>query len=280
MTENIHIENSNWRLRKGQIIAAKQMTATEKWFDIKLEDGDLDHEPGQFVQVELYGIGEAPISVCSSPTKRGSFELTVRAAGRLTKHMHSLGKGDWLGIRGPFGKPFPVKLMTGNDLLFVAGGLGIAPLRSLINYVIDNRREFGKVDILLGCKTPTDMLFGDEIKNWQKRLDVNFSCTVDRTAPDWKGNVGLITSLIPGVTINPEKTFGVVVGPPIMYKFVIAELLKKSLPERQIILSLERHMKCGMGKCGHCQIDHPKNYYCCKDGPTFTYEEVKESKKL
>ncbi|MDD2806124.1 MAG: FAD/NAD(P)-binding protein [Elusimicrobiales bacterium] len=280
MTENIHIENSNWRLRKGQIIAARQMTATEKWFDIKLEDGDLDHEPGQFVQVELYGVGEAPISVCSSPTKRGSFELTVRAAGRLTKHMHSLGKGDWLGIRGPFGKPFPVKLMTGNDLLFVAGGLGIAPLRSLINYVMDNRREFGKVDILLGCKTPTDMLFGDEIKAWQKRLDVNFSCTVDRTAPDWKGNVGLITSLIPGVTINPEKTFGVVVGPPIMYKFVIAELLKKNLPERQIILSLERHMKCGMGKCGHCQIDHPKNYYCCKDGPTFTYEEVKESKKL
>ncbi|HCC48942.1 MAG TPA: oxidoreductase, partial [Elusimicrobia bacterium] len=258
----------------------KQMTATEKWFDIKLEDGDLDHEPGQFVQVELYGVGEAPISVCSSPTKRGSFELTVRSAGRLTKHMQGMGKGDWLGIRGPFGKPFPVKLMTGNDLLFVAGGLGIAPLRSLINYVIDNRREFGKVDILLGCKTPTDMLFGDEIACWQKRLDVNFSCTVDRTAPDWKGNVGLITSLIPGVTINPEKTFGVVVGPPIMYKFVIAELLKKNLPERQIILSLERHMKCGMGKCGHCQIDHPKNYYCCKDGPTFTYEEVKESKKL
>ncbi|MHB0997434.1 MAG: FAD/NAD(P)-binding protein [Elusimicrobiales bacterium] len=281
MTEkNIQLENSNWRLRKGQIIAARQMTATEKWFDIKLEDGDLDHEPGQFVQVELYGIGEAPISVCSSPTKRGSFELTVRAAGRLTKHMHSLGKGDWLGIRGPFGKPFPVKLMTGNDLLFVAGGLGIAPLRSLINYVMDNRREFGKVDILLGCKTPTDMLFGDEIKAWQKRMDVNFSCTVDRTAPDWKGNVGLITSLIPGVTINPEKTFGVVVGPPIMYKFVIAELLKKSLPEKQIVLSLERHMKCGMGKCGHCQIDHPKNYYCCKDGPTFTYEEVKEAKKL
>lgn len=278
--ENIHIENSNWRLRKGQIIAARQMTATEKWFDIKLEDGDLDHEPGQFVQVELFGVGEAPISVCSSPTKRGSFELTVRAAGRLTKHLCKLDKGDWIGIRGPFGKPFPVKLMTGNDLLFVAGGIGLAPLRSLINYVIDNRREFGKVDILLGCKTPTDMLFGGEIKDWQKRLDVNFSCTVDRSDPDWKGNVGLITSLIPGVTINPEKTFGVVVGPPIMYKFVIAELLKKNLPEKQIVLSLERHMKCGMGKCGHCQIDHPKNYYCCKDGPTFTYEEVKESKKL
>ncbi|MDP2866532.1 MAG: FAD/NAD(P)-binding protein [Elusimicrobiota bacterium] len=278
MTEEI--KHSNWKLRKGQIIAARQMTASEKWFDIKLEDGRLDHEPGQFVQVELYGVGEAPISICSSPTKRGSFELTVRAAGRLTKAMHALDKGDWVGIRGPFGKPFPVKVMTGNDLLFVAGGLGIAPLRSLINYVIDNRREFGKVDILLGCKSPSDMLFGDEVAEWQKRLDVEFACTVDRKDPDWKGNVGLITALLPGVTINPEKTFAVVVGPPIMYKFVIAELLKKNLPERQIILSLERHMKCGMGKCGHCQIDHPRNYYCCKDGPTFTYEEVKAAKKL
>ena len=109
------------------------------------------------------------------------------AAGRLTKHLCKMDKGDWIGIRGPFGKPFPVKLMTGNDLLFVAGGIGLAPLRSLINYVIDNRREFGKVDILLGCKTPTDMLFGGEIKDWQKRLDVNFSCTVDRSDPDWKG---------------------------------------------------------------------------------------------
>lgn len=274
------IIHSNWKLRKGEIIAAKQMTPTERWFDIRLDDGELDHEPGQFVQVELFGIGEVPISICSSPTRKGSFELCVRAAGRVTNEMHKLGKGDYVGIRGPFGKPFPVKVMVGNDLLFVAGGLGVAPLRSLINYVMDNRKEFGKVDILLGCRTPQDMLFGDEIPKWQKRLDVNFNCTVDRGAPDWTGNVGLITTLIPGVTIIPDRTFAVVVGPPIMYKFVINELLNKDLPERQIILSLERHMKCGMGKCGHCQIDHPKNYYCCKDGPTFSYEEVKESKKL
>lgn len=274
------IKNSNWRIRRGKIINARQMTAAEKWFDIELEDGELDHEPGQFVQVELFGIGEVPISVCSSPTKKGSFELTVRAAGRVTREMHKLDKGDFIAIRGPFGKPFPVRTMVGNDLLFVAGGLGIAPLRSLINYVMDNRREFGKVDILLGCKSPKDMLFSEEIGKWSKRLDVNFACTVDKGAPDWKGNVGLITSLIPGVNLNPERTYSVVVGPPIMYKFVIAELLKKNIPERHIVLSLERHMKCGMGKCGHCQIDHPKNYYCCKDGPTFTYDEVKEAKKL
>ncbi len=274
------INNSNWRIRRGKIIDSKQMTPSEKWFEIALDEKELDHEPGQFVQVELFGVGEVPISICSSPTKKGSFELTVRAAGRVTREMHKLEKGDFIAIRGPFGRPFPVKTMVGNDLLFVAGGLGIAPLRSLINYVMDNRREFGKVDILLGSKSPKDMLFSDEIGKWGKRLDVNFACTVDKAEPEWKGNVGLITSLIPGVNLNPERTYAVVVGPPVMYKFVIAELLKKNIPERHIVLSLERHMKCGMGKCGHCQIDHPKNYYCCKDGPTFTYDEVKDAKKL
>ena len=132
------------------------------------------------------------------------------------------------------------------------------------------------MDILLGCKTPQDMLFGDEVEEWSKRLDVNFSCTVDRADPEWKGNVGLITSLIPGVTLDPERTFGVVVGPPIMYKFVIIELLKKNIPERQILVSLERHMKCGVGKCGHCQI---QNYYCCKDGPVFTYDQIKDKRE-
>jgi NAD(P)H-flavin reductase len=278
--EKMEIKESHWLYRKGTIINAKMMTKTEKWFEIKLDDGELGHEPGQFVQVEILGVGEVPISICSSPTKRGSFELTVRAAGRVTTQMHKLDKGDRINIRGPFGRPFPVRQMFGNDILFVAGGLGIAPLRSLINYVMDNRRDFGKVDILLGCKSPKDMLFYDEIEKWSKRMDINFACTVDKAEPDWKGNVGLITTLIPGVNLNPERTYAVVVGPPVMYKFVIAELLKKNIPERHIVLSLERHMKCGMGKCGHCQIDHPKNYYCCKDGPTFTYDEVKDAKKL
>jgi sulfite reductase subunit B len=280
LSKKIEITESKWLYRKGTIINTKMMTKTEKWFDIKLDDGELGHEPGQFVQVEIVGVGEAPISICSSPTKKGSFELTVRAAGKVTNQMHKLENGDRINIRGPFGRPFPVRQMFGNDILFVAGGLGIAPLRSLINYVMDNRRDFGKVDILLGCKSPKDMLFYDEIEKWSKRIDINFACTVDKSDPDWKGNVGLITTLIPGVNLNPERTYAVVVGPPIMYKFVIAELLKKNIPERHIVLSLERHMKCGMGKCGHCQIDHPKNYYCCKDGPTFTYDEVKDAKKL
>ncbi|MBE3036521.1 MAG: FAD/NAD(P)-binding protein, partial [Candidatus Atribacteria bacterium] len=156
--------------------------------------------------------------------------------------------------------------------LFVAGGLGIVPLHSLINYAIDNRRDFGKVNILLGCGKPEDLLYSDELDEWTKRLDVNFECTVDRADSGWKGNVGLITSLIPGVNLVPVRTFAIVVGPPIMYKFVISMLLEKGIPERQILISLERHMKCGLGKCGHCQIN---GIYCCQEGPVFSYDKIK-----
>jgi len=267
------IKDSEYEIKKGKILRTKQMTEYEKFFEIALPGGEsLDHEPGQFVIVSLFGVGEAPVSVSSSPTKRGSFELCVRAVGKVTGALHKLEAGDELGIRGPFGKGFPVRILEGNDLLFVAAGLGLVPLRSLINFVIDNRRDFGKVTILLGCRNPQAMLFSDETSEWNKRLDVTLSCTVDQADPEWKGNVGLITTLIPGVDIDPDRTFAGVVGPPIMYKFVIKELLAKKIPERQILVSLERHMKCGLGKCGHCQLSH---FYCCQDGPVFSYDKIK-----
>ncbi|NQT30197.1 MAG: FAD/NAD(P)-binding protein [Candidatus Saganbacteria bacterium] len=274
--KKIAIRDSEYEPKKSRILRTKRMTATEKLFEIALPGGkSLDHEPGQFVEVSVFGVGEAPISVSSSPTKRGSFELCIRKVGRVTEALHRLEAGDDVGIRGPFGKGFSVRILEGNDLLFVAGGLGIVPLRSLINYVIDNRRDFGTVNILLGCKTPKDMLFNEEVDEWNKRLDVKLNCTVDKADPAWKGNVGLITSLIPGINLDPDRTFGVVVGPPIMYRFVIKELLAKKIPERQILVSLERHMKCGLGKCGHCQIE---NLYCCQDGPVFTYDKIKNLK--
>jgi len=273
--KKVALKESEYIVKLGKIVSAKILTGLEKYFEIELPNGEsLDHEPGQFVMVSIPGVGDAPISVSSSPTKRRTFELVVRKAGKLTEALHKLDAGATVGIRGPFGRGFPVQTLEGNDLLFVAGGLGIVPLRSLINFVIDNRRDFGKVNILLGCKTPKDMLFGDEVDQWAQRLDVNFNCTVDKTDPAWKGNVGLITSLIPGVNLEPVRTFSVVVGPPIMYKFVISELLKKGIPEQQIILSLERHMKCGVAKCGHCQIG---KYYCCKDGPVFSYDQIKNN---
>ena len=260
---------------EGPIAKVKQMTDKEKFFEIKLEGGkELGHMPGQFVLFSLFGIGESTISISSSPTKadKSTFEVCVRNVGVFTDAMHKLKVGDKIGVRGPFGKPFPVDDLKGNDLIFVAGGLGIVPLRSLINFVIDKRRDFGAVSILLGCKAPKERLFTDEIDEWHRMTDINYACTVDRADPEWKGNVGVITTLIPGVDINVNRTYAVVVGPPIMYKFVIAELLKKGMPARQIILSLERRMKCGLGKCGHCQIN---DKYVCQDGPTFTYEEIK-----
>ncbi|MFH1683942.1 MAG: FAD/NAD(P)-binding protein [Candidatus Margulisiibacteriota bacterium] len=268
------LKDSEYEIKRGKILRTKQMTDQEKFFEIELPGGEsLGHEPGQFVEVSLLGVGEAPISISSSPTKLGSFDLVVRNVGKFTGALHKLEAGDEVGIRGPFGKGFPIRILEGNDLVFVAAGLGLVPLRSLINYVIDNRRDFGKVDILLGCKTPQNMLFNDEVDEWNKRLDVKLNCTVDQADPDWKGNVGLITSLIPGVTLEPDRTFAVVVGPPVMYKFVIKELLKKEIPERQILVSLERHMKCGIGKCGHCQIN---DIYCCQDGPVFSYDKIKD----
>lgn len=260
---------------EGKILETKMLTKDEKYFKIALKGGKLlDHEPGQFVMVAIPGVGEAPLSISSSPSQVGYFELVVRKVGTFTSAMHKLEEGDQIGIRGPLGNGFPVQVLEGNDLLFVAGGLGIIPLRSIINYVVDNRRDFGKVSVLLGCKTPESLLFGNELENWNKRLDINFCCTVDRADPDWKGNVGLITSLIPSVTIDSDRTFAIAVGPPVMYKYVLSELLKKKIPESQIYLSFERHMKCGVGHCGHCQLG---GVYCCKNGPVFTYSKIKNN---
>ncbi|MBE3087231.1 MAG: FAD/NAD(P)-binding protein [Bacteroidetes bacterium] len=271
--ETLKLKDSEYEIKKGRILRVKKITDSEKLFEIVLPGGEnLNHEPGQFVMVSLLGVGEAPFSISSSPTKLGSFELVIRDVGKLTHALHRLKAGDEVGIRGPFGKGFPVHILEGSDLLFVAGGLGIVPLHSLINYAIHYRRDFGKVNILLGCGSPEDLLFSEELDEWTKRLDVNFECTVDRADSGWKGNVGLITSLIPGVNLDPVRTFAVVVGPPIMYKFVISMLLEKGIPERQILVSLERHMKCGLGKCGHCQIN---GVYCCQDGPVFSYDKIK-----
>ena len=270
------MKTSPYKPMKGRLIEARMLTDKEKFFSIELEGKiNLGHEPGQFVMVSIFGVGEAPISVCSSPTDKGHFDLTVRNVGTFTNALHKLEKGDIVGIRGPFGKGFPIDTMFRYDLVIVAGGLGIVPLRSLIRYLTDNKKDFGHVKILLGCKTPKELLFREETKDWMKRSEIKLSYTVDKADHDWTGNVGVITTLIPGVDINPARTYAVVVGPPIMYRFVIAELLKKNIPDHQIIVSLERRMRCGLGKCGHCQIE---GVYVCQSGPVFTYAQLKDFK--
>jgi len=261
----------------AEVTRTEQLTKMEKLFEIRLKSGqDLGHQPGQFVEVSLFGIGEAPISVSSSPTKKGSFELAVRAVGNVTQAMHRMEKGAVLGIRGPFGKGFPVEAIKGKDILFVAGGIGLVPLRSLINYVIDKRKDFGRVIVFFGAKTPSEQLFLNELAKWRTSKELEYLETVDRADAAWKGNVGVITKLFPKVTLDAQKTVAVNVGPPIMYLFVILEAEVKGIPDDQIIVSLERRMKCGVGKCGHCQIN---DIYVCQEGPVFTYAQVKGLKE-
>jgi len=258
----------------GTVRRVVRMTDRETLFEVELDSGAaLGHQPGQFVEVSLFGTGEAPISVCSAPG-HASFELLVRRVGDVTTRLHALHPGDKVGIRGPFGRGFDVQALAGKNLLFIGGGLGMAPMRSLINYVLDHRSDFSKVIILYGCKEPRELLFRDEVAVWSTRGDLQHKKTVDRCPPgaEWDGEVGVITTLIPQVRFNARTTTAIVVGPPVMYKFVLSELLKLGMPERQILVSLERRMKCGVGTCGHCQMH---GIYVCKEGPVFNYTEIK-----
>lgn len=257
-----------------EIVAITELTPAEKLFRVRRMDGaPLGHLPGQFVQVSLLGWGEAPISVASSPTRDAVFELGVRRAGKLTGVLHQMKAGDAFGIRGPFGRPFDLPRLRGQDLLLISGGCGLAPMRSLIQYCEDRPSEFGAVSILYGAKNPAHTLFKDELAAWEASARFACSLTVDNiTGGDcYNGSVGLITALIPPLAFVPEKTVAVVIGPPAMYRAVIAELKKKGLASDRIVVSLERQMRCGVGKCGHCSIEH---LLCCQDGPVFRLDEV------
>ena len=259
---------------QARIAKIEPQTALEKVFTIELPDGiSLGHRPGQFVEVSLFGIGEAPISISSSPSRsNGSFEMCVRKVGDVTSALHKLDVGDYIGIRGPFGRGFPVEKFRGKDVLFAPGGLGLAPLRSLINQVIDERALFDRVIILYGARNPSELLFKDELELWKTRSDVELLLTVDKGDENWEGNVGVITTLFKNISLNPRNTIGVTCGPPVMYRFVLMEFIGKGISEGNIYLSLERRMKCGIGKCGHCQIN---NVYACQSGPVFPYTEIK-----
>lgn len=266
-------ESELYTPRLAQLVRVEQLAAKEKVFEMKFVDGkELGHQPGQFISVSIMGIGESPFGVASSPTRTGSFEFAVRNVGSVTNAIHNLQKGAVVGIRGPFGNGFNVKALEGKDILFIAGGIGLFSVRSLIQYVMDKRKQFGRAIVLFGARTPAERLFVDELAAWKNNPDLEFYETVDRGTPDWTGNVGVITTLIPKVQLDPRKTVAIVVGPPIMYRFVIVELKKKDLPDENIIMSLERRMKCGVGKCGHCQIN---GVYVCQEGPVFSLAQLR-----
>jgi len=251
------------------------LTALEKRFTLGFPvPRPLGHRPGQFVQVSLLGVGEAPISICSPPDAGGTFELTVRRVGDVTAALHRLERGAVIGVRGPYGNGFRVEEFEGKDVLFVAGGIGLAPLRSLIALVARpaDRDRFNRVTLLYGSRTPDEMLFGDELDAWAGEGRIDVRATVDRPAGSWNGHVGVVTTLFQDLEVRPRDTMVAVVGPPVMYRFVLLELFGKGIPFSNIRLSLERRMKCGIGVCGHCQIN---GVTVCREGPVFRFTELR-----
>jgi sulfhydrogenase subunit gamma (sulfur reductase) len=249
-----------------------QMNVTEKYLRLSLDDGRLDFVPGQFVEVSVAGIGEAPITISSSPTLQDSFELVVRKIGNVSGAIHNLKPGGKLGIRGPLGNGvYPVEEARGKNVVFICGGIGLVPQRSFINYVLDNRSDYGDVVILQGTKCYDQRLFDAEIEAWARRGDAQMLETIDEPHDCWKGSVGVVTRLIPKIETDLKSAKVLVCGPPIMYKFVLMALADRQVPHESIFLNLERKMKCGVGKCGHCQIN---SSYVCMDGPVFRYSDL------
>ncbi len=261
-----------YRPELARIVRIHRMVPDNHLFQMRFVDPAVaegwTHRPGQFVQLSVIGTGEAPISISSSPTRPGILELCVRRTGRVTGALYRLPTNAQVGIRGPYGNGFPVEEMEGSDLLIVAGGLGMAPLRSLLWYALDHRERFGKVTLMYGARSPEVMLFRDELVSLADVEDIDVLLTVDRdTTGAWKQHVGLLATLFEKVTFDPARTYAAVVGPPVVYKFVLAELLRQGFSKSRILMSLERRMKCGVGKCGHCSVGYK---YTCIHGPVFT----------
>jgi sulfite reductase subunit B len=257
----------------ASLIGIKDLGTKEKVFDFKFMEGRaLGHKPGQFVEVSIPGIGESPISISSSPTRGEVFQLAIRNVGSVTNAVHKLKEGQLVGIRGPFGNGFPIDSLKGKDLLLIAGGIGLFPLRSLIQYVMDKREIYGRIMLLLGARSSAERMFVEDLDTWRRSPSIEYMETLDKGDQTWTGNVGVITTLIPKVRIDAKNSVAVVVGPPVMYRFVINELKKLGLADEHIVLSLERRMKCGVGKCGHCQIN---GVYVCQEGPVFTLEQLR-----
>jgi NAD(P)H-flavin reductase len=227
--------------------------------------------PGQFNMLYLFGVGEAPISISGSSTQTPVMVHTIRAVGVVTHAMRQLRRGEVIGLRGPFGSAWPVEEATGNDVVLVAGGIGLAPLRPVLYHVLVNRKQYGRVLLLYGARTPDDLLYVRELEQWRGRFDLDVQVTVDSAAHSWYGHVGVVTRLIARATFDPENTVAMMCGPEVMMRFSVAELQRRGVAAENIFVSTERNMKCAVGFCGHCQFGPT---FVCKDGPVFRYDRI------
>ncbi len=273
MCERCAVEKDIYLPRLAGLEKKRLMNPTEMYLRFSFNDGEpFDYIPGQFVEVSIGGVGEAPITISSSPTQKDYFELVVRRIGNVTNAIHRVKTGDKVGIRGPLGKgTYPIEEAKGRNLVFICGGIGLVPQRSFINYILDNRSDYGELTVLLGTKCIAQRFFHSEIDSWSSRNDMQFMESIDEADDCWLGNVGVVTTLIPKIETELSSALVFICGPPIMYKFVLLALQEAKVPNENIFLNLERKMKCGVGKCGHCQIN---NLYACVDGPVFRYSDL------
>jgi len=269
--------NNSFLLNQGVIKNIKPETANTNTYAISLSDSKLQKDfsaiPGQFIMMSVFGAGESAISL-SDTSKNDSIVTTIRNVGSVTNSVLSLKKGDYIGIRGPYGNGWPLEKIRKKDVLIISGGMGIAPLRGVINYVKNNRKDFGFLEILYGARTPEDMIFTDEFYKWRKIRRSRLELTVDSmpVASQFECQLGLVTSCFPRMKTKPKNSVAFICGPEIMMRYAAKCLETIGFKDNQIFLSLERRMKCGIGKCGHCQVGLK---FVCKDGPIFSYSEIK-----
>lgn len=247
---------------------------TRDTFTLLLEPVDgppMDYLPGQFTMLDAFGVGEVPISISGDPAVRGPLEHTIRDVGVVTHALITAPAGTLVGVRGPFGTSWDVSDGAGRDVVFVAGGIGLAPMRAAILEVIAHREQYNRVVLLYGVRTPEDLLFGDELRSWAHDHGVVVEVTVDNGQHAWRGKVGLVTQLVPRAGFDPRNTLALVCGPEVMMRYVASALVDRGVPEERIRMSMERNMKCGVGLCGHCQL---REVFVCVDGPVLTYDRL------
>ena len=235
------------------------------------EDALPDFAPGQFAMLYAFGVGEVPISVSGDLAAGGSLVHTIRAVGAVTSALCKTAPGQDVGVRGPFGSPWPVKEAEGADVVVVAGGIGLAPLRPVVYHLLANRERFGKVVILYGGRSPAELLYPEELEQWRGRFDVQVEVTVDGAPADWRGQVGVVTKLVPRADFDPAGAVALICGPEVMMRFTAAALRERGVPRERIYVSMERSMHCAVGLCGHCQLQH---LFICKDGPVFGLDAI------
>ncbi|MDS1029989.1 FAD/NAD(P)-binding protein [Bacillota bacterium LX-D] len=259
-----------------EVIVETSSDLDVRTYKLKLDEGqEMKFMPGQFVELSIPGIGEAPFGFSSSPLESSQIEVTIKKVGSVTEAIHNLKPKDNLWIRGPFGNTFPVKEMEGSDIFYIAGGLGLAPLRPLILYMLHdtNRAKYGQIQMLLAARSTGDFIFKREYDDWAKSPNTNLTLTIDRPEEGWQGQVGFPHMLLPEINFNYSNAYVVLCGPPIMIKAVASKLQEMGVPTEKIVTTLEMRMTCGVGKCGKCNIGHQ---YVCIDGPVFSMAQLAE----